>query len=480
MTETSILVVDDEESIRWIFQKSLQKRGYRVVTAAGGNEALRLVEEDTFSTIFLDIRLPDLDGLTVLDRLQEMWPQIPVIVMTAQNTMVNAINAMKKGAYDYIVKPFDLPEVYALVEKTIQSQGSSAFTPVAQTLPEDFSQSGVIGQSEKMREIYKLIGKIASRNVTILLRGESGTGKELLARTIHAHSRRADSPFVVVNCGAIPRELLESELFGHEKGAFTGAHIAKPGKFELADKGTLLLDEIGDLEPILQVKLLRALQEKEFYRVGGKEPIRVDVRVIAATHRDLEQAIAQGQFREDLFYRLNVVPIVVPPLRERREDIPLLLQYFLQKFAQELELEPKHFSEQTLHLLQLYDWPGNVRELENVVKRSMLLCSGRLITPDYLPESISGIHPQAENPADYSLEALLRQRIQAALSQKMKEGNLYQTILEDIERPLFRAVLAETGGNQLRAADLLGLNRNTLRKKLRSLGLKGKEKEHTT
>jgi two-component system nitrogen regulation response regulator GlnG len=338
-------------------------------------------------------------------------------------------------------------------------------------LRDSLHASGIIGRTEQMQQVYKMIGMVADRDVTVLIEGESGTGKELIARAIHRHSKRAKRPFVTVNCAAIPHELLESELFGHEKGSFTGATATTIGKFQQADGGTMFLDEVGDMDLNLQAKLLRVLQEKEFYRVGGRDPIRVDVRIIAATHQNLELAVTQTRFREDLYYRLNVVPLYIPPLRERREDIPLLINYFLQRFEGELGTGRKFLSNEAREILLSYHWGGNIRELENVMKRAMVLTTSSVILPQHLPESISG-GPKEADDADI-LRRLVERKARALFlnAQSAGSGEIYHVVLSEIERFLLQVILDETDGNQLRTADLLGINRNTLRKKIRTLGV---------
>jgi two-component system nitrogen regulation response regulator GlnG len=343
--------------------------------------------------------------------------------------------------------------------------------PVPLDLRDSLHASGIIGRTEQMQQVYKMIGMVADRDVTVLIEGESGTGKELIARAIHRHSKRAKRPFVTVNCAAIPHELLESELFGHEKGSFTGATATTVGKFQQADGGTMFLDEVGDTDLNLQAKLLRVLQEKEFYRVGGRDSIRVDVRIIAATHQNLEVAVSQKRFREDLYYRLNVVPVYLPPLRERRDDIPLLIAYFLQRFEADLGTGRKFLSNEARDILLTYQWAGNIRELENVIKRAMVLTTSSVILPQHLPEAIRGAI-KAEDEGDI-LRRLVERKARALLLnvQAAGTGEIYHMILDEVERLLLQVILDETEGNQLRTADLLGINRNTLRKKVRTLGV---------
>jgi two-component system nitrogen regulation response regulator GlnG len=473
MADERILVVDDEESIRWVLSRGLVRRGWKVDSAENAHHALRQLAERSYALVFLDIRLPDIDGLSLLEQIRA-FPNAPmVVIMTAQGTVDTAINAMKKGAYEYIIKPFDLEDVVSLAQQALRARAAAADVamPVPLGLRDSLHASGIIGRTEQMQQVYKMIGMVADRDVTVLIEGESGTGKELIARAIHRHSKRAKRPFVTVNCAAIPHELLESELFGHEKGSFTGAMATTVGKFQQADGGTMFLDEVGDMDLNLQAKLLRVLQEREFYRVGGRDPIRVDVRIIAATHQNLELAVTQKRFREDLYYRLNVVPVYIPPLRERREDIPLLIDYFLQRFESELGTGRKYLSNEAREVLLSYHWGGNIRELENVMKRAMVLTTSSMILPDHLPESLHGGPKEVDDAA--ILRRLVERKARALFlsAQSAGSGEIYHIILSEIERFLLQVILDETDGNQLRTADLLGINRNTLRKKIRTLGV---------
>jgi two-component system, NtrC family, nitrogen regulation response regulator GlnG len=473
MADERILVVDDEESIRWVLSRGLARRGWKVESSENAHLALRQLSERRYALVFLDIRLPDIDGFSLLEQIRTLPDPPMVVIMTAQGTVDTAINAMKKGAYEYIIKPFDLEDVVSLAQQALRAQAAVADVaiPVPLDLRDSLHASGIIGRTEQMQQVYKMIGMVADRDVTVLIEGESGTGKELIARAIHRHSKRAKRPFVTVNCAAIPHELLESELFGHEKGSFTGATATTIGKFQQADGGTMFLDEVGDMDLNLQAKLLRVLQEKEFYRVGGRDPIRVDVRIIAATHQNLELAVTQKHFREDLYYRLNVVPLYIPPLRERREDIPLLIDYFLQRFETELGTGRKFLSNEARGILLSNHWGGNIRELENVMKRAMVLTTSSVILPQHLPESIrSG--PKEADDADI-LRRLVERKARALFlpAQSAGSGEIYHVILSEIERFVLQVILDETDGNQLRTADLLGINRNTLRKKIRTLGV---------
>jgi two-component system nitrogen regulation response regulator GlnG len=473
MADERILVVDDEESIRWVLSRGLSRRGWKVEGAETASLALRRLTEQSYALVFLDIRLPDLDGLSLLEQIRRLPDPPMVVIMTAQGTVDTAINAMKKGAYEYVIKPFDLEDVVDLVHQALYARAAVAdvATPAPLDLRDSLHASGIIGRTEPMQQVYKMIGMVADRDITVLIEGESGTGKELIARAIHRHSKRAKRPFITVNCAAIPHELLESELFGHEKGSFTGATATTIGKFQQADGGTMFLDEVGDMDLNLQAKLLRVIQEKEFYRVGGRDPIRVEVRIIAATHQNLALAVTQRRFREDLYYRLNVVPMYLPPLRDRREDIPLLIDYFLHRFETELGTGRKFLSHEAREMLLSYHWGGNIRELENIMKRAMVLTTSSVILPQHLPDSIRG-GTKEENDADI-LRRLVERKARALFLNAQSEGTgeIYHIILSEIERFLLQVILDETDGNQLRTADLLGINRNTLRKKIRTLGI---------
>ena len=465
-----VLIADDEDGLRWVLEKGLRQAGYEVTAVRDGDEALRAFSEAPFDLVFLDIRMPGTDGLTVLAKLRALASDAHVIVMTAHGTMETAIQAMQRGAYDYLAKPFDLDEVLLLAERALAAGRLTQEVARLKTgLQEVWEFGALIGRHPRMQEVYKTIGRIAASDVTILLRGESGTGKELVARAIHHYSRRAGRPFVAVSSAAIPGTLLESELFGHERGAFTDAKERKLGKLELAHGGTLFLDEIGDMPPELQTKLLRALQERTIERVGGQESLRIDVRVLAATNRDLETMMREGQFREDLFYRLNVVTVTLPPLRERRRDIPLLVEHLLAKYA--AELGERGVAPEALDRLVGHDWPGNVRELENVVQRAMVMATTGVILPEHLP--IGPVSAAASVAIDATLEEIIERKLIECVRglREHASANLYDLMIGLVEKPLLRAVLRETSGNQVRAAQILGINRNTLRKKLTEHGI---------
>jgi two-component system nitrogen regulation response regulator GlnG len=465
-----ILVADDEDSLRWVLEKGLRQAGYDVVSVKDGAAAVHAVEDEAFDLVFVDVRMPGMDGLAALAKMRERRPEACVVVMTAHGTMETAIQAMQRGAYDYLTKPFDIDEVLLLAQRALEAARLTQEVARLKTGMQEVREfSALIGRHPRMQDVYKTIGRIAGSDVTVLLRGESGTGKELVARAIHHYSRRAGRPFVAVSAAAIPSTLLESEMFGHERGAFTDAKERRLGKFELAHGGTLYLDEIGDMPLELQAKVLRALQERTIERLGGQESIRIDVRVLAATNRDLEVAMREGKFREDLYYRLNVVTLNLPPLRERRRDIPLLVEHFLAKHAP--ELGERGVAPDALDRLVGYDWPGNVRELENVVQRAMVMATSGVVLPEHLP--IGPVSAAASVAVDASLEEIVERKLLECVRglREHASANLYDLMIALVEKPLLRAVLRETAGNQVRAAQILGINRNTLRKKLTEHGI---------
>ena len=471
MSIQRILVADDEESIRWVLSKALTKQGYQVDLANNGDQALTLCRSNSYDLAVLDIKMPGRSGLEILSTLQEHSPQTMVVIMTAESSMKNAVEAMKRGAYDYLTKPFDLDALDAIIVKANKASSvSEQVTRLKSELKERYQlDRAIIGESQPMQAIYKTLGKIAPSDVTVLVFGESGTGKELIARAVHFNSPRLGKPFIALNCAAIPRELLESELFGHEKGAFTGATERKLGKFEQANGGTLFLDEIGDMPLELQAKLLRVLQEKEITRTGGNQTFQVDVRIVAATNQNLKEKVRDKEFREDLFYRLNVVPIDLPPLRERREDLPALVDYFISRVRQEYGTHAQGISKKAMELLAGYSWPGNIRELENTIQRAALLSPDTILEPDDFPELHS--NGQEESGNSNSLEGLITKKLQDSLAQidLQDMANLYEMVLHQMERPLINIVLQKTRGNQVKAAEVLGINRNTLRKKIQTL-----------
>jgi two-component system nitrogen regulation response regulator GlnG len=459
-----VLVADDEPSIRFVLREALEQQGCEVVEAEDGDAALEHLGAGSYDLAFLDIRMPGLTGLELLERMPALGVDTAAVIITAQNTFENAVEAMKRGALDYLVKPFTLREVEALLEKALRARDLQR---EVQRLRREAGRRGptgvrLVGRSPALLEIFKTVGRVAVRDVPVLITGESGTGKEVVARAIHAASPRAAAAFVAVNTAAIPRELLESELFGHERGAFTGAVASRAGRFREASGGTLFLDEIGDMSMDLQAKLLRVLQDGEVTPVGGSASERIDVRILAATHRDLDVAVADGRFREDLLYRLRVVPLHVPPLRERRDDIRSLAEYFVQRFAEELCGGARYLADETVALLERQRWPGNVRELENAIKRAIVLSSGEVLTP----QDFAFV-----NEAAPSVRGGFEPQLRAEIEKAIEQGGdaVYRELLERVERPLIEAALLRTEGNQIRAARVLGINRNTLRKKISDL-----------
>ena len=468
-----ILVLDDEHSIRWVLERTLAQAGYIPHLAADAPAARQLLRKHSIRLALVDINLPGQDGLSFTREILQEYPYLLTIVMTGQSTMFNTVEAMKAGAFDYVAKPFNIDEIEELVKcalrvPLITSENNSAKKGKS-------ADDLLTGQSKVMRDLYKAIGRVAATDLTVLIQGESGTGKELIARSIHQHSLRAGQPFVAINCAAIPSELMESELFGHEKGAFTGATERKRGKLELASKGTLFLDEIGDMPMKLQSKLLRVLQEKQFERLGGHELITTDMRVIAATHQNLEKLISNSEFRTDLYYRLNVFPVNIAPLREHREDIPVLVEHFLRKGSKEMAVGRKEVEPEALNILTRFNWPGNIRELENTVKSLMITNVTGTITLDSLPKNLFERQPLADS--EESLEEIASLKLEALVRDAVENNSdsLMADVLPQVERPLLRLLLERTRWNQQRASRILGINRNTLRKKIEMLGLKNQK-----
>ena len=464
-----VLVADDERSIRFVLREALEELGHEVREAESGEAALHALEASAhhpFDLAVLDIRMPGTSGLDLLDRIRERWRDTAVVIITAENTFDNAVEAMKRGALDYLVKPFRVAEIQALAEKAARARalevelrelraGAALGRP---------SAGPMVGRSPAMLEVFKTVGRLAGSSVPVLITGESGTGKEIVARAIHASGPRAGGPFVAVNAAAIPRELLESELFGHERGAFTGAVEARAGRFREASGGTLFLDEIGDMPIELQAKLLRVLQSGEITPVGGRSAVATDVRVLAATHRDLAAEVAADRFREDLLYRLRVVPLHIPPLRERPEDVEVLARHFVERYAAELGSSARHLAPATLARLEAHPWPGNVRELENAIKRALVLATGEVLAPEDFAFLDGG-----EGGGTDDFDAALAAEAERALGER--PGEALRELVTRVERRVIEAALERTRGNQLRAAALLGINRNTLRKKIAELGL---------
>ena len=481
MTHT-ILIADDDDSIRFVLEKALQKEGYRTFSARNGKETVDLLRSEAIDTIFLDIFMPDVNGLDLIEELQEINKAASIIIITAHGTTQTAIEAAKRHAYDYVTKPFDLQEIIPLVSRAVYAADQTKAAIAEDSPPEDsvVPQNGeevgtqIVGESDAMHAIYLTIGRAAISDETVLIMGESGTGKESIAKAIHQNSKRAEEEFVVVDCSAIPSDLIESALFGHVKGAYTGADTAREGKFEQADRGTIFLDEVGELPIEVQMKLLRVLQEREVEPIGSNEIRKVDVRVIAATNRRLDLAIQEGTFREDLFYRLNVVPIFLPPLRERKEDIPDLVDFFISRFAQDYDQPKGTISPEAFKLLMVYDWPGNVRELENSLKRALVMCAGQVLLPEHFPElSGSAVPSVTKVPTGFEsrLASLMLERVDEFIESGAPSGSLHADIRAAVEKPLFEFILERTGWNRRKAAEILGINRNTLHSKMEEYGI---------
>ncbi|WP_174801026.1 nitrogen regulation protein NR(I) [Martelella limonii] len=474
MTAT-ILVADDDAAIRTVLNQALSRAGYEVRITSNAATLWRWVSAGEGDLVLTDVVMPDENAFDLLPRIKKSRPELPVIVMSAQNTFMTAVRASEKGAYDYLPKPFDLTELIAIVGRALSEPKRKPAK-----LGDDM-QDGMplVGRSAAMQEIYRVLARLMQTDLTLMITGESGTGKELVARALHDYGKRRNGPFVAINMAAIPRDLIESELFGHEKGAFTGAQTRSSGRFEQAEGGTLFLDEIGDMPMDAQTRLLRVLQQGEYTTVGGRTPIRTDVRIVAATNKDLKQSINQGLFREDLYYRLNVVPLRLPPLRERAEDIGDLVRHFVNEGEVE-GLGGKRFEQSALDAMKAYGWPGNVRELENLVRRLMALYPQEVITREIVEQELQSDQPEA--PAEgatvrngmptiaQAVEENMRTYF-AGFGESLPPSGLYERVLNEVEYPLILAALTATRGNQIRAADLLGLNRNTLRKKIRELGV---------
>jgi len=471
-----ILIVDDEENILWVMKKGLEKNNFIVDTATSGEKALEQLRKNEYLLMFSDIFMEGISGLELMEQSQQVSPELKIVIMTAQDSMNNTIEAMRLGAYDYLSKPFDFDDVYKLVEKAKNAQ-SFSFPKKDDETQTYATQNGndediIIGKSKSMKEIFKTIGKSADSDLSILITGESGTGKEMIANTLHRYSQRKNKPFICINCAAIARELLESELFGHERGAFTGAVETKTGKFQHADGGTLFLDEIGDMELPLQAKILRILQNNQYYRVGGKEPLLANVRIIAATNQNLPKMIELKNFREDLYHRLNVIHIDMPPLRERIEDVSLLAHHFISRHTKSLARGPVYLSPDAEIILSNYHWQGNIRELENVMKRAVMLAISGPILPEHLP-----IHLQEKGYSPSQWDNRLNQLIQDFLQNQdlKKEGILYEALIQKVEKHLFKIILGKNSGKQVAAAKALGINRNTLKRKIDAMNIEIKK-----
>ncbi len=458
-----ILVIDDDESIIWVIKKALEPSGYSVVSRTRLASGLRAIQDR--QVILLDLILPDGNGLEGLREIRSARPDAVVIMITAHAQMQSTITAMKEGAYDYLEKPFDIEELKIVIEKAFRDLSMREELKELKKAALETESPQMIGKSPGILKVFKDIGKVAPKDITVLITGESGTGKELVAKAIHFNSGRAHGPFVAINSASIPKELLESELFGYRKGAFTGAVADKKGKIEAAAGGTLFLDEIAEMESGLQAKILRFLQEREFSPLGGTEIFKADVRIIGATNKNLQEAVSKGLFREDLYYRFNVVQIKMPPLRERKEDIPLLVKFFLREASERLETEEKELSKDAKAALLKYDWPGNIRELDNVIKRACVLSSGAVIEKKDL---------LLDEDTSYSIKDFLEEKLKRYLKDmtKITNFNLHDTVLSEVEKALISIVLRETNGNQLKTAKVLGINRNTLRTKIKEYKIK--------
>ncbi|MBE9570365.1 MAG: sigma-54-dependent Fis family transcriptional regulator [Proteobacteria bacterium] len=466
----TILIIDDDDQLRKSFERLLMEEGYSVESAPSGELGLDLVTEKVPDLVILDMRLPGMNGLETFHAIHKIEPKLPVIIMTAYGTTETAIEATKMGAFDYILKPFEVPDMLAVIRQALEA-GRFMRSPVdMNAAPDNASHEAIIGRSKAMQDVYKAIGRVSPTDATVLIRGESGTGKELVARATYQHSPRASKPFLVINCVAIPENLLESELFGYEKGAFTGASHRRVGKVEQANDGTILLDEIGDMPSSIQAKILRLLQEKSIERLGGREPIPVNVRIIAATNRNLESALSEGRFREDLYYRLKVVTIWLPLLRERRADIPLLTAYFLSRYAVEVQMDNPGITEEAVKILKSHPWPGNVRELANTIQKTMIFNRGAPICPEDIIQAISGSIPGKRDSAKAD-DKVIRQWIRKSLTSKTTE-NIFDKCMDRFASMLISEALNLTGGNRSRAAKLLGLSRPTLHSKIEKYRLK--------
>lgn len=462
---STILIIDDDDQLRKSFEKLLSSEGYRVVTAASGEAGVKMVENELPDLVILDVRLPGMNGLETFKVIHKLAPKLQVIIVTAFGTTDTAIEATKMGAYDYIIKPFDIPEMLSIISRALDTGRFMSYPVELNAEPDNVSRDAIVGRSAAMQKVYKAIGHVAPTNATVLIRGESGTGKELVARAIYQHSEIVAKPFIVINCVAIPDTLLESELFGYEKGAFTGAAHRRIGKIEQAQNGTIFLDEIGDTPIHIQAKLLRLLQEKSIERLGGRESIPVNVRIIAATNRNLEQAIAEGTFREDLYYRLKVVTIWLPPLRERKEDIPQLSEYILSRHAGEMKSVNPGITKEAEKLLASYSWPGNIRELANTLQKTLIFNHGSPIDVDDIRHAMTEVEPSESPYEENDIDESIRKWVRKKLKRK-DQKDLFNKCVDTFSAMLISEALVETDGNRSRAAKLLGLSRPTLHSRI--------------
>lgn len=485
MSHEAIWVIDDDRAMRWVLEKTFKEEGFNVTSFEEGQTALDRLEKEQPDVILTDIRMPGIDGLTFLSRVKASHPDLPVIIMTAHSDLESAVSSYQTGAFEYLPKPFDIDEALTLVSRAIQHAAKLQQQDTGRIAP--LKTVDIIGESPAMQEVFRAIGRLSQSHITVLINGESGTGKELVAHALHRHSPRSAKPFIALNMAAIPKDLIETELFGHEKGAFTGANTQRQGRFEQSNGGTLFLDEIGDMPFETQTRLLRVLADGEFYRVGGHTPVKVDVRIIAATHQDLEKLVASGKFREDLYHRLNVIRIHIPKLRDRSEDIPMLASHFLARAGRELSVDPKILRKETIAYMQQLPWPGNVRQLENTCRWLTVMVTGREIFPEDLPAELRQLHQQEHDqllisPSNDKVvtnthvvispdqwDGLLRQWA----TQKLLAGEqqLLETALPLFERTMIDAALDYSHGRKRHAAELLGWGRNTLTRKLKELGI---------
>ncbi len=467
MEKKKILIVDDEDIVRYSFRKLFRDPGCEIIEAANGLEALSAIKKEKPDLVLMDIEMPGLTGLEAIQRVKATDPGLPVIIMTAYGTSERVIAAMKYGAFEYLEKPFDMARLKAVITEALEMKRFTDEDDRLEIRPADtHTGEQIIGMSPAIKEVYKMIGKVAGSDASVLLSGESGTGKELMAKAIHRYSDRSDKPFIAINCAAIPDTLLESELFGYEKGSFTDASHSREGKFEAADKGTLFLDEVADMSLPLQAKLLRVLQEGTFERIGSNKTIKVDVRVISATNKNLENCIANRSFREDLYYRLKVITITLPPLRVHTEDIPLLTNYFLSRHCQEMKKPLVTVPPETMEILMHYRWPGNVRELENLLKRALLLSKSNVITPDLLQKELSSSKPVEQEFTSGNIHRWIPENVEDY------EGRLFKHVIDQVEKELIIRALSKMHGNQVKTAKLLGISRAMLHERMEKFGIK--------